>query len=255
MNWPELLLIDKPKGITSFDVIRQLKKLYTAETGERAPKLGHAGTLDPAATGLMLIGVGAGTKKLKDLIGLDKEYVAEILLGERRSTGDMDGEVVEEARVPEISHREISGTLKTMLGTLRLPVSAFSAMKQGGEPLYKKARAGKRFVQPYRDMEILEAEFLSTQYIAINRDILSGTMTMVNELENGEQKESLENSTIDRTNRQIVEVRFVVGSGTYIRSLAEELGKRLGDYPATLYSLRRTKVGDFAISDARELTG
>lgn len=96
---PELLLVDKPKGISSFDVIRRLRRYYgDLHNGEKAPKMGHAGTLDPLATGLMIIGVGAGTKKLSVLTKLDKEYLAEVLIGERRSTGDMEGEVVEERR-------------------------------------------------------------------------------------------------------------------------------------------------------------
>src|SRR3989344_679067 len=86
---PPLLLIDKPRGISSFTVIRKLRR----QTGVR--KMGHAGTLDPLASGLMLIGVEKGTKLITGLVGLDKEYVAEVLIGEKRSTGDMEGEVLE----------------------------------------------------------------------------------------------------------------------------------------------------------------
>ncbi|MCA9362121.1 hypothetical protein KC906_01980, partial [Candidatus Kaiserbacteria bacterium] len=98
----EIVLIDKPKGITSFDVIRRLRRQYSDEHGgEKAPKMGHAGTLDPLATGLMIIGVGKGTKQLAELTKLDKEYVAEVRFGERRTTGDLEGEVVEEKEVVE----------------------------------------------------------------------------------------------------------------------------------------------------------
>ena len=90
MALPELLLVDKPKGITSFDVIRQLRR----QTGIK--KFGHAGTLDPLASGLMLVGVEKGTKLLSGLIKLDKEYVAEIRLGESRTTGDLEGDIVEQ---------------------------------------------------------------------------------------------------------------------------------------------------------------
>ncbi|MEY2665588.1 MAG: hypothetical protein RLZZ480_693, partial [Candidatus Parcubacteria bacterium] len=92
---PELLLIDKPYGITSFDVIRRLRRKFYIK------KMGHAGTLDPLATGLMIIGVGPGTKKLTELVKLDKEYVAEIRIGEKRTTGDLEGEVMEEKEVVE----------------------------------------------------------------------------------------------------------------------------------------------------------
>jgi tRNA pseudouridine55 synthase len=98
MEQSEILLIDKPVGITSFDVIRQLRRSYK-DGGLPVPKLGHAGTLDPLASGLMIIGVGQGTKKLAELVKLDKEYVAEILLGRQTTTSDREGEVVAEREV------------------------------------------------------------------------------------------------------------------------------------------------------------
>ncbi|MCB9811780.1 tRNA pseudouridine(55) synthase TruB [Candidatus Nomurabacteria bacterium] len=230
MEMPELLLIDKPKGITSFDVIRRLRKEYSeTHEGARAPKMGHAGTLDPLASGLMLIGFGSGTKKLHELIKLDKEYVADILVGERRSTGDMEGEVLEEKSVEEhFSDEQLSSVLASMVGTLTLPVSAYSAIKKDGVPMYKRARAAEKKGEliedvPVRNMTVHEAELL-------NNDV----------------------STIYRTNGQkklLIKVRFKVESGTYIRSLAEEFGKRLG-YPATIKELRRTKVGEFRVEDA-----
>lgn len=213
----EILLIDKPKGITSFDVIRRLRR----ELGVR--KMGHAGTLDPLATGLMIIGVGAGTKKLAEYIKLPKEYIAEVLIGERRSTGDMEGVVLEEKAVEHLEGRLVRETLEGMIGTLTLPVSAYSAIKKDGVPMYKRARKAEEKGEtiddvPMRAMEVREAELLAL---------------------------------ICEGGRCVATVRFAVGSGTYIRSLGEELGTRLG-YPATLQSLRRTKVGDFDIKDARE---
>ncbi len=213
-----LLLIDKPKGITSFDVIRRLRR----ELGIK--KMGHAGTLDPLASGLMILGVNEGTKKLANLIKLDKEYVAEVLIGERRTTGDMEGDIVDEADVEELDEEEVKYILSTMLGTLFLPVSIYSAIKKDGVPMYKRARKAEKTGEtvddiPMRTMQVHEAELLKIE---------------------------------QRTNRCVLTVRFFVGSGTYIRSLGEELGKRLG-YPATLEDLRRTKVGEFDVKDAREL--
>ena len=221
MELPQnILLIDKPTGITSFDVIRRLRR----KTGVR--KFGHAGTLDPAASGLMILGMNEGTKRLHDYLKLPKEYVAEILVGERRSTGDMDGEIVESADVPEIPEGAVSKKLAEMVGTLRLPVSAYSAIKRNGVPMYKRARAaaanGESITDvPIRDMEVYEADATGVTYDPA-------------------------------TKRLIVQARFFVGSGTYIRSLAEELGRRLG-YPATLKSLRRTKIGEFRIEDAEHI--
>lgn len=214
----DILLIDKPKGITSFDVIRRLRKELNIR------KMGHGGTLDPLATGLMIIGIEKGTKKLADYLKLDKEYVAEVRVGERRSTGDMEGEILEEKNVTSIDEELLKNSLRSMRGTLALPVSAYSAIKKDGVPLYKKARKAEKTGEviedlPIRTMQVLDIELLKTETIE---------------------------------NRVVLTVRFFVSSGTYIRSLAEELGKRLG-YPATLQNLRRTKIGDFKIEDARTL--
>ncbi len=214
----EIMLIDKPKGITSFDVIRRLRR----EIGIR--KMGHAGTLDPLATGLMIIGVNAGTKKLNEFLKLPKEYVAEIRIGEKRSTGDLEGVILEEKDVAELDGTLVQETLNGMQGILTLPVSAYSAIKNDGVPMYARARKAEAKGEvvtdvPVRDMEVKEVEF---------QGITCGE------------------------NRCVITARFYVGSGTYIRSLAEELGNRLG-YPATLQNLRRTKIGEFDIKDAREL--
>jgi tRNA pseudouridine55 synthase len=213
-----ILLIDKPKGITSFDVIRRLR----TKTGIR--KYGHAGTLDPAASGLIILGVNDGTKRLTEYLKLPKEYIADILVGERRTTGDMDGEVMETSAVPHIDDHVLDEALAGMIGTLTLPVSAYSAIKRDGIPMYKRVRAaaasGEAITDlPIRDMDVMAAERLSTAY---------------------------ENEKL------VVRVRFFVGSGTYIRSLAEAFGRRLG-YPATLKDLRRTKIGEFRVEDAASI--
>ena len=215
---PELLLIDKPYGITSFDVIRRLRRKLNIK------KMGHAGTLDPLATGLMIIGVGAGTKKLTELVKLDKEYVAEVRIGESRTTGDLEGEVVESKKVEGLESETVVITLGAMVGILELPVSAYSAIKVDGVPMYKRARKAEKTGEvvieiPLRQMRVDEAVLISYE---IHKEWV------------------------------VVTVRFKVGSGTYIRSLAEELGRRLG-YPATLQNLRRTKVGEFDIKDAQTL--
>jgi tRNA pseudouridine55 synthase len=224
----EILLIDKPNNITSFDVIRRLRRKYSeANDGAKSPKLGHAGTLDPLATGLMVLGVGKGTKKLTELTKLDKEYLADVLLGERRSTGDMEGLVLEEKKVDEsveVLQPKIYSALNEMKGDLELPVSAYSAIKVDGVPMYKRARKAEKSGNtvakvPLRTMKVYEAELLGV---------------------------------VVQSDRVVATVRFFVGSGTYIRSLAEELGRRLG-YPATLANLRRTKVGNFSIEDAKQI--
>ncbi len=214
----DIILVDKPAGITSFGVIRELRK----RIGVR--KIGHAGTLDPLATGLMILGVGPGTKKLTELVKLDKEYIAEIRVGETRSTGDLEGEIIAEKNVTEFAEETAYEALSSMVGVLTLPVSAYSAIKKDGVPMYKRARkaaeSGNLVTDvPVRDMTVYATELLRC---------------------------------VVENNRAVVTVRFAVGSGTYIRSLAEEFGKRTG-YPATLQLLRRTKVGEFDIKDAKKI--
>lgn len=217
---PELLLIDKPRGITSFTVIRKLSR----QLGMK--KFGYAGTLDPLATGLLLVGVGPGTKKLKDLIALDKEYVTTIMLGESRTTSDMAGEVVEERNYESnLSRADVEVALRGLLGEQHLPVSVYSAIKQAGVPLYKKAykrEEGKEIdiEIPIRKMFFYELELLNMK------------------------EEEFEGKA-----RLFVTLRAKVSSGTYIRSLAVALGEKLG-YPAVVFELRRTKVGEYRVEDA-----
>jgi tRNA pseudouridine55 synthase len=222
LELPEILLVDKPSGMTSFDVIRDLRR----QTGVR--KFGHAGTLDPLATGLMILGVEKGTKRLHEFIKLDKEYIAEIRIGESRTTDDLEGGIVEEKEPEEITEDAINEALQQLVGAPFLPVSAYSALKREGKPLYKMAREavkkGEVFTDvPYREMKVFEAELLSF-------------------------KEAI----CDGKKRLVVSARFHVGSGTYIRSLAKELGRILG-YPSTLQYLRRTKIGSFDVKDAQQL--
>lgn len=208
-----ILLVDKPKGITSFDCIRILRK----KLGVR--KMGHSGTLDPLATGLLIIGIGEGTKQLKDLIGLSKEYEAEILLGIQTDTGDMEGRVLREEDVNTIDKTKLEDVLNGLVGVIKLPVPAYSAIKRDGEALYKKARRGEKVEVPIKEMEIYEIELLDT---------------------------------FSYKNYFVVKARMKVKSGTYIRSIAEEIGSRL-NIPATIKELRRTKVGEYNVLDAQSI--
>lgn len=208
-----MLLIDKPTGISSFDVIRRLRRIL----GVR--KMGHAGTLDPRASGLLLVAVGDETKELRKYVGLDKVYDTEVIIGERRSTGDLEGEVVEAKEVSTLSEDAVRTALSGMAGTLSLPVPVFSAVKVEGTPLYRKAREGKKVTPPRKQM-------------VVHRAVLQ--------------------STVVREGRAYLHVEWTVGSGTYIRSLAEELGRQIG-YPATVGALRRTSVGEYSIADALSL--
>lgn len=208
----DILLIDKPKGITSFDVIRLLRKKLNVR------KMGHAGTLDPFATGLLIVAIGDATKKLSQFLKLPKTYEAEIVLSLETDTGDSTGKIVREEDV-NLSHEAVLSAVRSLQGVQKLPVPIFSAIKRGGEALYKKARRGEKVEVPIKDMEIRSISVLNCAY------------------ENG---------------KTVVTVSLDVSSGTYIRSVAVELGKRLG-VPAMTRNLRRISIGDFHVREAESL--
>lgn len=207
----DIILINKPSGITSFDVIRILRK----NLGIR--KMGHAGTLDPMAEGLMIIGIESGTKKLSQFLKLPKVYEAEVLLGVKTDTGDLEGKILEQKSVARNDFKE--EVMEKLKGKLNLPVPAYSAIKRGGEALYKKARRGESVDVPVKEMEV--------------RDIIL--------------------NNIEESDRNIIlNITFDVSSGTYIRSLAEEIGRQL-KVPATLKSLKRISIGEYKIEDAEDV--
>lgn len=209
----DIILIDKPKGISSFDVIRKLRKKY----GLR--KMGHSGTLDPLATGLLIIGVGQGTKKLSRFIKLSKVYEADVLLGIKTETGDMEGKILEKKKTGNLNLGKIKKTLDSLKGKLILEVPKYSAVKISGQPLYRLSRKGKYFAAPKKEMEIF--------WIKLKDNFKQGDY-------------------------YILKIKLKVKSGAYIRSIVEEIGRRLG-WPAVVKELRRTKIGGFNISQAEKL--
>lgn len=213
MKNENIILINKPKGITSFDVIRKLRK----KMGVR--KMGHAGTLDPMATGLMIIGVGEGTKKLNDYIKLDKDYIADILLGTSTDTGDLEGEVIDNIKLYEIDADYIQSIINAFEGDFMIKPPVYSAIKKDGKPMYKYAREGKSVDIESRKMTVYKSDFLG-----------------IEEMQEG----------------FVVRVFFSVASGVYIRSLVTKIGEILG-VPATLSGLERTRIGDFKLEKAVDL--
>lgn len=199
------LLVDKPVGPTSHDVIDSLRKL----TGIR--KIGHAGTLDPLASGLLIIGVGAATKQLSSLVGQDKTYEGEITLGRSSTTDDAEGELTNVSdREPGDS--ELKEALAGLTGELFQLPPAYSARKQGGVKGYEAARQGRALSLEPRAVTVYSLELTGYAY---------PTLTF----------------------------RAGVSSGTYIRSLARDLGEVLGT-GAYLSALRRTEIGEYRLQDA-----
>ncbi len=209
----EIIFIDKPRGITSFDVITVLRRKLGIK------RIGHAGTLDPFATGLLIVGIGAGTKKLKEFETLPKTYVMDVLLGKQTDTGDPEGKVIDEKKVGDIGPVAVEKILKEMEGELELPIPQYSAVKHKGLPLYKYARRGIKIKQKFRTTKIFQLKLLEI-------------------VKNGSET--------------VLRVEMDCERGTYARAVGEELGKRL-NLPAMLVELRRTRIGDIDIEQARRL--
>lgn len=212
-----ILLIDKAQGLTSHDVVSRTRKL--ADTR----KVGHAGTLDPMATGLLLLGLNSSTRLLTYLVGLDKEYLATIRLGSTTSTDDAEGETVDAAdaaAVAAVTSEAIAAGIAELSGDIEQIPSTVSAIKVGGRRAYALARAGEQVELKARPVTI--SEFI-----------------VVGEPRAGDGYLDLD-------------VRVVCTSGTYIRALARDLGADLG-VGGHLTALRRTRVGPFHIDDAAPL--
>ncbi len=211
-----ILLIDKPAGLTSHDVVARTRK----RAGTR--KVGHAGTLDPMATGLLVLGVNSSTRLLTYVVGLDKEYFATIRLGASTSTDDAEGEFLHEAsaeRVATIEPAAIRAGLDSLSGQISQVPSSVSAIKVDGKRAYALARAGANVELAPRTVMISALELLDSRSAHGFLDL---------------------------------DVRVECSSGTYIRAIARDLGASL-EIGGHLTALRRTRIGPFSIADATEL--
>ena len=211
----QIILVDKPAGISSFGVVAKIRRELKDEFGHKV-KVGHTGTLDPFATGLLILLSGKMTKKSNEFLKLDKIYEAEMKLGFISTTGDPEGEVTEySSQKIKPTKAEIESCINSFIGEIDQTVPKFSAVKINGERAYKLARSGADFETPTRKVIIFRIEILDYSYPTLK-------------------------------------IRCHVSSGTYIRTLAEDIGKKLGT-GAYLTALRRTKVGDFRIEDAKQI--
>lgn len=205
----EIIFVDKPAGMSSFGAVARVRRLLSEREGHKV-KVGHTGTLDPFATGLLILLAGKATKKAPELTKLDKEYEATIRLGAVSSTGDPEGEIEIRDKKPDISRSQIEAVLQQFIGEIEQTPPAFSAIKINGQRAYKLARAGKDVEMPTRKVQIYSIDTIS--YDA-----------------------------------PMLKIRTHVGSGTYIRTLAEDIGKALGCGAYTT-ELRRTKIADYDIA-------
>ncbi len=214
-NFPEgaLVTIDKPLRWTSFDAVNKIRWCLRKTCGKL--KVGHAGTLDPLATGLVIVCIGRWTKDIEKYMGQQKEYVAQLTLGAITPSFDMETEVEEYCSYEHIDRSGFEKVLERFRGEIEQVPPVYSAVRVDGVRAYEKARKGKGLEMPPRRVYIREIEIL--QFAP-----------------------------------PLVELRIVCGKGTYIRSLANDIGKACGS-GAYLSALRRTAIGDFRIEDAHKM--
>lgn len=205
----EFLNINKPIGWTSFDVVKKVRSL------SKVKKVGHAGTLDPFASGVLVLALGRATKKISLIQDQEKEYIGEVELGMVTDTLDVTGEIIERHPVDIISQTQVEAVLSQFIGIVEQIPPAYSALKINGVRAYKLARKGKTVVMKPRQVYIHSIDILEFS-------------------------------------SPVIKIRVRCQKGTYIRSLARDIGAKLGT-GGYLRSLTRTRIGDFLLEDALEI--
>ncbi|HNS33213.1 MAG TPA: tRNA pseudouridine(55) synthase TruB [bacterium] len=204
-----IIIVNKPSGITSYDVIRFLKRNFIFKD-----KIGHAGTLDPLAEGVLIVCMGRATRLSSSLMGLEKEYIAKMLLGKKTDTDDIDGKIIEEKPV-SVNEERIREVFPEFNGEIEQVPPVVSAIKHKGQPLYKLYRKGIPVKPGVRKVLIKEIEILGIK-------------------------------------ASHVEFRVVCSKGTYIRALCRDIGDRLGCGGVQI-ELKRTRVGNFTLKHSMTL--
>lgn len=201
-----ILLVDKPQGFTSHDVVAKMRRVFHIK------KVGHAGTLDPMATGLLLILIGKATKASQYLMSMRKEYTGTLRLGQITDSQDADGEIIQKRPVPELSQAKVSTKMKTFIGDQYQTPPMYSAKKINGQKLYNLARKGKTVEREARVINI---------------------------------------SNFELQKFELPELSFIINTskGAYVRTIAHDLGERLG-CGGHLIKLRRTAVGKFRVEES-----
>ncbi|MDO8734623.1 MAG: tRNA pseudouridine(55) synthase TruB [Elusimicrobiota bacterium] len=204
-----VLLIEKPSGITSYDVIRILKKKLHPK------KIGHAGTLDPLASGLLIVLIDEATKQSEKFMGMAKRYRVEMHLGIKTDTGDVDGKITQKSDIPELNREKIEKILIKFEGRIKQTPPIYSAIKYKGKKLYEYARAGIKVKIKPRFVEIKKIKLLNF-------------------------------------NRETIELRVDCSKGTYIRTLVEDIAKKLKTVAVTS-CLVRERIGNYTLIKAIKL--
>ena len=209
------LLINKPLQWTSFDVVNKVRYLIKKSLNEKRIKVGHAGTLDPLATGLLILCTGKLTKRIGEYQGLEKEYIGKLTLGATTPSYDLETPIDKTFNIDYITEAMIRQTAKKFIGTISQIPPAFSARKINGERAYKKARRGEKVIMKPTDVVITQFD-------------------------------------ITKISLPVIEFRVVCDKGTYIRSLVRDFGEALNN-GAYLAALCRTRIGKYKLEEALEI--
>ena len=211
----EIFYIDKPLKWTSFDVVKRVRSVLSRRTGIRKLKVGHAGTLDPLATGVITVVTGRCTKRIEELQAHTKEYVATIRLGATTPSFDLETEVDAEYPWQHITEEKVKETLKKFIGSIKQVPPAYSACKVGGKRAYEMARTGQEVEIKAKELVIDEIELMECELPTIV-------------------------------------IRVVCSKGTYIRALARDIGVAL-ESGGHLTALRRTRVGEVTVDQCEQV--
>lgn len=209
-----ILLLDKPENMTSFGVVARVRRILSQQAGKKV-KVGHTGTLDPFATGLMILVTGTECKNAGTYTKLDKVYEATICLGATSTTGDPEGEIIPLESAKEVSKEQIAAALKQFTGDIKQTPPIFSAIKINGQRAYDLARKGEQIDMPERTVTVYSLDLIDYAW-------------------------------------PYLKIRTHVSSGTYIRSLAVDIGAALGA-GAYCTQLRRTRIADWDVAQANTL--
>ncbi len=215
----KVILIDKPLTWTSFDVVNKIRYAIKKYEQKKKIKVGHAGTLDPLATGLLILCSGKMTKQIEEFQGQEKEYVAQITFGFTTASYDLETALENQKDVSNLTLEKIETALKDFQGEIDQVPPIFSAIQVEGKRAYQSAREGEEVILKSRKVTISELEIVESNL---------------------------------SENEAVISLRIVCSKGTYIRSLAHDLGQKL-ETGAHLSGLRRTKIGDFKIEDAQTI--
>lgn len=210
----KIIVVNKPHGFTSHDVVNKLRKIFHTK------RVGHTGTLDPDATGVLVVCLNDATKLVQFLEADSKEYIAEVLIGKSTDTYDLSGNIIDEKIVDSLTNEEVDNVLKSFIGQIEQQPPIYSAIKINGKKLYEYARNNQYIDVPKRNINVFSLERIS------DVSITDGYYCF--------------------------KIKTFVSKGTYIRSLCYDIAKKLG-YPGLMKSLIRTKSGAYTLDDASTL--